>query len=71
MYLITDVLNAGFCFFKQTRMPTVQHPVCLLPRHPATATNPMMVQTLSPNKDAQLRLSSLSWTVPTGNGEQT
>lgn len=50
-------------------MPTAQPPVCLLPSHPVTATSLMMGLTLSPNKDAQLLPSSLSWTAPTGKGQ--
>lgn len=50
-------------------MPTAQPPACLLPSHPVTATNLMMDLTLSPNKDAQLPPSSLSWIVRTGKGK--
>lgn len=55
-------------FSKQTQMPSVQPPVCLLGSPPATATSQMMAQTSSPNKDARLPPSSLSWTVPIGKG---
>lgn len=59
------------CFsLKQIQTLTARPPACLQLSLPATATSRTTAQTWSPNKDARLRPSSLSWIVPTGKGKR-